>query len=353
MAYTILNTDGTTLMLLADGQVDKSVTSLTLIGKNYSAYGEEINNNFIKLLANSANSSGSPPRSPLTGQLWYDSTIQRLKIYDNGFKTIGAVNISSSQPASLQTGDLWFDSTKNQLKIYSVGGVFNVGPAFPSTIGETGLILPATTITDQDGTAKDVILLKVYGSTVGLVHYDDSGANSSFDMDLTDLSTYAPNASTSTVVSGVTIIGDLKVEGKLSDDYLSLSIDLDVVSPSPNNDAIHFYTDDLGNTGTAVRFQNPAISRILDEVFPPNVTGLTTSTTSMPGILLGSQARVLCKFSEIASETSYGYQVRVFRTIGTQSTASWQPYYFTTATIVTGASTFYDVPVNYTNIRVI
>ena len=46
MAYTILNPDGTTLALLADGTIDQVTTSLTLIGKDYNSYGQYFNNNF-------------------------------------------------------------------------------------------------------------------------------------------------------------------------------------------------------------------------------------------------------------------------------------------------------------------
>lgn len=350
MAYTILNTDGTTLLLLADGQVDKSATSLTLIGKNFAAYGQDLNNNFVKLLANFASSSGNPPRSPLTGQIWYDTTIRRLKVYDNGFKTVSAVNVASSQPTSLQTGDLWFDSTNQQLKLYSSGAVYNVGPSFPSTIGETGLTMPASVITDQDSNSKNVILLKSYGSTVGLVHYDESGNKESFQMDLNDLATYAPNATTSTVVSGVTILGDLNVEGRLSNNYLSLTVDIDVISPVPNNDALKFYTDDLGFTGTAVTYQNPAIEKILDQVFPPNPVSGTSTSTAVNGLLPGTEARVLCRASTLADypmPVDGKYQVRLFRTVGTSPNASWKAYYYRTDTIVTLVKDFVDVPVNY------
>lgn len=330
MAYTIFNTDGTTLLLLADGQVDKSATSLTLIGRNYSSYGQELNNNLIKLLANSANTSGNPPRSPLTGQLWYDTTIKRLKVYDNGFKTVGAVSIASSQPTSLQTGDLWFDSANQQLKIYSSGVVYNIGPSFPSTVGDAGWVLPATTITDNDNNAKDVILLKSFGTTIGLAHYDDTGSNQPFDMDSTDLSTYVPNATSPTIVSGITLIGDLSVSGKITNNYLSLSVDLDVLSPLPNNDALAFG----GTFGTAAAtLQNPAIAGILNKMFPPDSTTISTSTTAMSGVQVGTQARVLCKYSRIGDTSETGYQVRVFRTVGTYANSSWQPFYYTTATI--------------------
>ena len=57
MAYTILNTDGTTLLLLADGTVDQSATSLALVGRNVNSYGQYLNNDLVKILANSANTS--------------------------------------------------------------------------------------------------------------------------------------------------------------------------------------------------------------------------------------------------------------------------------------------------------
>ena len=50
MAYSILNSNGTTLTILVDGTVDKSSTSLDLVGKNVAHYGQYLNNNLIKLL---------------------------------------------------------------------------------------------------------------------------------------------------------------------------------------------------------------------------------------------------------------------------------------------------------------
>ena len=49
MGYTINKTDGTILATVADGQIDNISSDLTLIGKNYSGFGESINENFIKL----------------------------------------------------------------------------------------------------------------------------------------------------------------------------------------------------------------------------------------------------------------------------------------------------------------
>lgn len=329
MAYTILNTDGTTLMLLSDGQADTAATSLTLIGRNYSNYGQELNNNFIKLLANFANSSGSPPKSPLTGQLWYDTTIKRIRVYDNGFKTVGAVEISSTQPFGLQSGDLWFDSGRKQLKLYSAGLVYTIGPAIPPSIASTGILLPETTIKDTNDIAKNVVLVRSYGETLAVLYYDSTGNKAPFNINSTDKNTYMPNATTSTVVSGMTIIGDLNVTGKLSNSYLSTYVDINFISPNPNNDVLSFY----GGSPAAVSIQNPAIANILNQIYPVNPSTLTNTSTVMTGVLLGTQARVLCKFTSIDGVSRNGYQVRVFRTVGNSTTATWEPYYFTTASL--------------------
>lgn len=340
MAYTILNTDGTTLLLLADGQVDKSATSLSLIGRNYASYGQDLNNNFVKLLANSANTSGSPPRSPLTGQLWYDTTVRRLKVYDNGFKTIGAVSVATSQPSTLQTGDLWFDSTKQQLKIYSSGVVYDVGPIFPASVGSAGWDLPLTTITDQDSEARDVILLRSYGTTIGLAYYNSDGTNEPFSMDLTDLSTYVPNATTSTIVSGLTLIGDLSVSGQITNNYLSMAVDLDALAAGTDRDALGFRGDSTSPFGTGANdIQNPAIEQLLNKMFPPVATTATTSTTVMSGLPVGTQARVICKYSFIGGQTISGYQVRVFRTTADPLPVSWEAYYFTKVPLGSSDST--------------
>ena len=80
MAYQINKTSGTLLVNLADGQIDTTTTDISLIGKNYSGYGEFQNENYVKLLENFANTSA--PGSPITGQVWYDTTNSALKVYN-------------------------------------------------------------------------------------------------------------------------------------------------------------------------------------------------------------------------------------------------------------------------------
>ena len=98
MSYQINKTDGTLLATVADGQVDDLTTDITLIGKNYSGFGESLNENFIKLLENFA--STSRPENPIRGQIWFDAGEAKLKVYTGtGFVPVSSASISNSQPA--------------------------------------------------------------------------------------------------------------------------------------------------------------------------------------------------------------------------------------------------------------
>ena len=49
MSYRINKTNGDLLVDLVDGQIDITSTSLTLVGRNYTGFGEFINENFVKM----------------------------------------------------------------------------------------------------------------------------------------------------------------------------------------------------------------------------------------------------------------------------------------------------------------
>jgi hypothetical protein len=80
MTYRINKTDGNQLVDLPDGTFDTDSTSLTLIGRNVTSFGEALNENLVKLLENFASSSA--PESALKGQLWYDTGSGSLNVYD-------------------------------------------------------------------------------------------------------------------------------------------------------------------------------------------------------------------------------------------------------------------------------
>ena len=82
MPYTVdYSQSSKTAITVNDGTVDTS-TSLNLIGKNYTNFGELLNENLLHLLENFADANA--PTNPTEGQLWYDTTNSLLKLYDNG-----------------------------------------------------------------------------------------------------------------------------------------------------------------------------------------------------------------------------------------------------------------------------
>ena len=115
MAYTINKTDGTVLATVADGTLD-TTTNIQLIGKNYAGYGEILNENSVKLLENFA--SASSPDKPLTGQLYYDTGLAQVKVYNGtAFKAVNGAIISSTAPTVGAKGDMWYDDVNSQIYV--------------------------------------------------------------------------------------------------------------------------------------------------------------------------------------------------------------------------------------------
>ena len=138
MAYQINKTDGTILATVADGQIDDLSSDITLIGKNYSGFGESINENFVKLLENFSNTAA--PEHPIRGQIWFDVTESKLKVYNgNGFVPVSSATIATTQPLNLGVGDLWFNSTDKQLYFYDGTNTILLGPDYSVSQGLSGL----------------------------------------------------------------------------------------------------------------------------------------------------------------------------------------------------------------------
>jgi hypothetical protein len=143
MAYTINKTDGTVVATITDGTVDTS-TSLQLFGKSYSGFGEGLNENLVKLLENSA--STSAPTAPLTGELWFDTSANSIKVYDGtSFKPTGGARSQSAEPTSASAGDLWHDSDDDQVYFYTGSAWQLLGPVFTSGQTLSGWVVETVT----------------------------------------------------------------------------------------------------------------------------------------------------------------------------------------------------------------
>jgi hypothetical protein len=165
MAYLITKSDGTTLTTVSDGQIDDLSTDLTLIGKNYSGFGESLNENFVKLLENFA--STARPTRPVRGQIWFDVTELKLKVYNGtAFQPVSSATIAATQPISLTPGDLWFDDTNKQLYFYDGENTLLLGPSFGLAQGLSGIRV--TTILDTLNQSKVITSLYNNGTLIGI-----------------------------------------------------------------------------------------------------------------------------------------------------------------------------------------
>lgn len=80
MVYNVTKYDGSPLAAVQDSTLDTQSTSITLIGRNAVNFGLALNENFVALMQNFANTA--PPPSPIQGQIWYDTVGSSLKVYD-------------------------------------------------------------------------------------------------------------------------------------------------------------------------------------------------------------------------------------------------------------------------------
>lgn len=146
MSYTINLPDGSVLTTILDGTINNTASSLTLVGRNYSGYGEIIAEDLVDLLVNFAYSVA--PSNPNTGQLWYDTGAKILKVYtaSSTWKNVGSVTSQATAPSSTIAGDLWWDSVDKQLYVYdgttpyAEAGWILVGPGYSVVDGKSTAI---------------------------------------------------------------------------------------------------------------------------------------------------------------------------------------------------------------------
>lgn len=165
MSYQLNKTDGTLLLDLIDGQIDTASTNLTLVGRNYSGYGEAFNENFIKLLENFSNTAA--PSNPLTGQLWWDSTNQRLQVYNGTvWKASGGPIVQNSRP-QMVAGDLWIDNLNNQVYAFDGTDLMLMGPQYTVSQGKSGFEIGS--ILDSQSRSRTVAYLYVGGTLSAVI----------------------------------------------------------------------------------------------------------------------------------------------------------------------------------------
>jgi len=168
MSYLINKFNGDELVILEDGTVNVS-TSLGLVGRNYVGYGEIQNENFVFLLENFANAEA--PSRPITGQLWYDTDIETLKIYNgNAWGIVGSAQLSDTAPEDKREGSLWIDTVNNILYVWSGAEWIFIGPESAPGFGVTRA--RSATVIDNTELGHPVILLTINDTVIGIIAND-------------------------------------------------------------------------------------------------------------------------------------------------------------------------------------
>ena len=173
MAYEVKFTDEANKgSIFVEDNTINTETSVSLPGRNSTAFGTAIAENFLHLLENFANTS--EPQNPVEGQLWYDSTpgVNQLKVYDGtAWAAAGGLKKAISEPdvANSVVGDLWVDTDNQQLYLFTGSGWVLVGPSFSEGLNTGARPLR---ITGTDNNDYNVLLIEVEAQPIAIIASD-------------------------------------------------------------------------------------------------------------------------------------------------------------------------------------
>ncbi len=144
MSYTVnYSTSTKSPIIINTATVDNS-TSLSLIGKNVSGFGELLAENFLHILENFA--SPVAPSSPIEGQLWYDTSDINKKVLKvksgigSDWRPVSNIYFQTEEPASAISGELWIKYEDSNLSFYTyVSGTGWLNLAAATTIISTSI----------------------------------------------------------------------------------------------------------------------------------------------------------------------------------------------------------------------
>jgi len=122
-------------LTINDGTVNSTTTSVRLLGRGTSNYGEIVAETLVHMLEHFTGTTA--PTNPITGQVWFEadpstSGSGRLRVYNGTtWEVVGGVNIGlvSARPSSGQSssGDLYFATDTGLLYVFNGSSWETVG----------------------------------------------------------------------------------------------------------------------------------------------------------------------------------------------------------------------------------
>lgn len=159
-------------------------TSLDLVGTGYTNYGQDIAQNFVKILENFA--GPNPPVNAIKGQLWYDTSnpsrnvlkVNNGSITSNRWQSASGIFQQNQDPSlsysqSVSIGDLWVDTSSNQVKIWSQSGWVIVGPNVETGTTKSGPEVVRLQSNTNTNVTFPVILNWINGKVVEIISYNE------------------------------------------------------------------------------------------------------------------------------------------------------------------------------------
>lgn len=130
MAYFIFksNDPSTPFTIINEQTVDNTSASLSFVGRRRVDYGQSQQQNQLWLLENFA--AASPPSKPITGQLWYDTSVSYVKVFTGGsWVRVSNAFASDTPPTNPELGQFYFDTDAQKLFIHNGTDFLEIGPS--------------------------------------------------------------------------------------------------------------------------------------------------------------------------------------------------------------------------------
>jgi hypothetical protein len=286
MAYTVnkSNTAASPNQYTVQDSILNTQTDVPFVGKGYAGYGEVIAENFLHLLENFSNTSA--PGKPIKGQLWYDETSAKIKVYTgSSFQPVGGATYSSVAPAGLNAGDLWIDSDTQQLFFNNGAANVLVGP--PASSGTVNGFVYST-ISDSSDNERNIT--RVFNSDVQVAIISDTSFTPK--VAISGFATITKGINLSTVIAGNKFTGTATNSDALGGEAAGSFLRIDGAGTSSTTRSLSILND-VGLTlgvdsdfrilidNVGVHMQNNTVDE--DLIFRINDGGVVTTVMTIEG----------------------------------------------------------------------